>query len=187
MKEKLIIFVLIFSLTVNVAALITMGYFWGKDSTGKKGISTTGGPSPLINGLSLDNRQRGKMRRLRQSFQEETSPMRNSLITKREELVTLLNSEELDRSAIEQKLKEINQVQFQIQEAVIDNLLEEKASLNPQQQKRYGEFICSELCQGRCSMEQGSGGCRCDTGKGQKNGRGMGVGRGRGQGKGRWQ
>ena len=136
MKEKIIIFILIFSLTINVAALITMGYFWGKDYTNTKDFSTADGSSPFISGLSLDTKQRGKMRRLRQSFQEETSPMRGSLITKREELVTLLNSEMLDRSAIEQKLKEINQVQFQIQTAVIDNLLEEKTYLNPGQQKR---------------------------------------------------
>ncbi len=187
MKEKLIIFILIFSLTINLAALITMGYFWGENYTSKKGLSTADGSSPLISGLSLDTRQQGKMRRLRQSFQEETSPMRNSLITKREELVTLLNSETLDRSAIQQKLKEINEVQYQIQEAVIDNLLEEKTYLNPRQQKRYGEFICSELCQGRCSMEQGSGGCRCSTGNGKRRGRGMGMGIGRGEGRGRWQ
>lgn len=187
MKEKLIIFILIFSLTINLAALITMGYFWGKNYTSKKDISPPDGSSPLISGLSLDPRQRGKMRRLRQSFQEETSPMRTSLITKREELVTLLNSETLDRSAIEQKVKEINEVQYQIQEAVIDNLLEEKTYLNPRQQKRYGEFICSELCQGRCSMEQGSGGCRCSKGNGKRRGRGMGMGMGRGEGRGRWQ
>jgi Spy/CpxP family protein refolding chaperone len=184
MKEKLIIFSLIFSLTINVAALITMGYFWGKDYTSKKEISTADGSSPLISGLSLDTRQRGKMQKLRQSFQEETSPMRNSLITKREELVTLLNAEKLDRSAIGQKLKEINEVQYQIQEAVVDNLLEEKTYLNPRQQKRYGEFICSELCQGRCSMEPSSG-CRCGTERGKGRGRGMGMGRGEGQG--RWQ
>jgi Spy/CpxP family protein refolding chaperone len=182
MKEKIITFILIFSLTINIAALITMGYFWGKDYTGKKDFSTADGSSPLVSGLSLDTRQRGKMQRLRQSFQEETSPMRNSLITKREELVTLLNSETLDRSAIEEKLKEINQVQFQIQAAVIDNLLEEKTYLNPRQQKRYGEFICSELCQGRCSMEQGSG-CRCGTERGKGRGRGMGMGRGAGRGR----
>ena len=183
MKEKLIIFILIFSLTVNVAALITMGYLWGKDNVVKQGSSMVDGPSSLLSGLALDTRQRGKMRSLRQSFQEETSPMRNTLISKREELVTLLNGETLDRSAIEQKLKEINEIQYQIQEAVIDNLLEEKASLNPRQQKRYGEFICSELCQGRCAMDRGSGGCRCGTGKGQNRGRGMG----RGEGRGRWQ
>ena len=160
MREKLIIFILIFSLTVNVAALITMGYFWKKDNTVKQGTSRIDGPPQLISDLSLDTRQRGKMRSLRQSFQEETSPMRNTLITRRDELVTLLNSETLDRSAIEQKLQEINEVQYQIQEAVIDNLLEEKASLNPRQQKRYGEFICSELCQGRCSMEKSSGSCK---------------------------
>ena len=185
MKDKLIIFILIFSLTINIAALITMCYFWGKDYTSKKDISTADGSSPLMSGLSLDTRQRGKMRSLRKSFQEETSPMRNSLITKREELVTLLNAETLDRSAVEKKLKEINELQYQIQEAVIDNLLEEKTYLNPRQQKRYGEFICSELCQGRCSMEQGSGGCRCSTGNGKRRGQGMGMKRG--EGRGRWQ
>ena len=96
-----------------------------------------------------------------------------------------MNAETLDRSAVEQKLKEINEVQYQIQEAVIDNLLEEKTYLNPRQQKRYGEFICSELCQGRCSMEQGSGSCRYSKENGKRRGQGMGMRRG--EGRGRWQ
>ena len=46
MKEKLIIFILIFSLTVNVAALITMGYFWGKDYTVQTGYPHGGWTFP---------------------------------------------------------------------------------------------------------------------------------------------
>jgi Spy/CpxP family protein refolding chaperone len=181
MKEKLIVFIMLFSLTINVAALLTMGYFWGRDYTSRKDSFGEGEPPPLIAGLSLDNRQRGKMRGLRKAFLQETTPIQDTLIIKRGELVNYLNAQDPDRPAINQTLCEINELQLEIQLAVIDNLLKEKAFLSPGQQKQYGTLICNELCQGRCAMEQGAGDCRCATGREGK--RRMG----RGRGAGRWQ
>ena len=181
MKEKLTIFIMIFSLAINVAALLTMGYFWGRDYLGRKESFQEAEPPPLIAGLSLDNRQRGKMRGFRRTFLQETTPIQDSLMIKRGELANHLNAKNPDRPAINQTLREINELQLQIQHAVIDNLLKEKAFLSPGQQKQYGTLICNELCQGRCAMEQGAGGCQCGTGREGK--RGMG----RRRGAGRWQ
>jgi len=183
MKEKLIIVIMIFSLTINVAALLTMGYFWGRDNTSRKDGFERGKPPALTAGLSLDNRQRGKMRGLRRAFLQETTPIQDTLIIKRGELANHLNAKNPDRTAINQTLREINELQLQIQLAVTDNLLKEKASLDPGQQQQYGSRICSELCQGSCAMEQGAGDCRCATGSEGKRG----MGRGRGAGRGRWQ
>ena len=60
MKEKLITLILVFSLTVNAAALITIGYFWGRNYTGGEA-----GPPPFGAGLSLDQGQRDRMRERR--------------------------------------------------------------------------------------------------------------------------
>ena len=183
MKEKLIIVIMIFSLTINVAALLTLGYFWGRDYTSGKDGFERGKPPVLTAGLSLDKRQRGKMRGLRRAFLQETTPIQDTLMMKRGELASQLNAEDPDRAAINQILREINDLQLQIQFAVTDNLLKEKAFLDPVQQKQYGARICDELCQGSCAMEQGAGGCRCATGKRGERG----VNRGRGAGRGRWQ
>jgi len=183
MKEKLIIVIMIFSLTINVAALVTMGYFWGRDYTSRTDSFEEEKSSALTAGLSLDNRQRGRMRGLRRAFLQETTPIQDTLMVKRGELASQLNAQEPDRTAINQTLREINDLQLQIQLAVTENLLKEKAFLDPAQQKQYGTRICNELCQGSCSMEQGAGGCRCSTGKEGKRGMGMG----RGSGRGRWQ
>ena len=73
MKARLIIFLFVFSLTVNVAALVTMGYFWGRyDGKGKSFLRgdeiPPPPPPPLISELSLDKEQWGKMRTVRRSF-----------------------------------------------------------------------------------------------------------------------
>lgn len=191
MKEKIIIFIMIFSLTINVAALLTMGYFWGRDYTIRKERLEGGAPQTLTAGLSLDRRQRGKMRGLRRTFLQETTPIQDRLMIKRGELANHLNAKDPDRPAINQILREINELQLQIQLAVTENLLKEKASLDPGQQELYGRRICNELCQGSCAMEQGADSCRCATGRegkrGMGRGRGDGMGRGRGDGLGRWQ
>ena len=174
MREKLIIFLLVFSLTVNVAALITMGYFWGTDYRSEETVFRRGEPPRLGRELSLDNGQRGKMRGLRRSLLREIDPIRDELMTKREELVNLLTIEELDRNAIDKKLSEINGLQSQIQHTVIDHLLREKEFLTPRQQKQYFDLISKKLCRDRFPMGRGPG---------RGMGRGDGSGRGRGQGK----
>ena len=88
MKEKLILVILVFSLTVNAAALLTIGYFWGKNNTGREP-----GPPPFGAELSLDQGQRDRMRELRTSFINETAPFRDDLMIKRAELAQLLEGE----------------------------------------------------------------------------------------------
>jgi len=175
MKERLIIFLLVFSLTVNVAVLVTMGYFWGRyDRKGKSFLRRDEipppPPPPLISELSLDKEQRGKMRTVRKSFFNEIDPIRKELHAKRGDMVNLLNSAKPDRSAINNKLSEINSLQARIQSAVIENLLKEKDFLNPGQQEQYLNSICSKLCPNCLRMGRG------------RRGPGMpGIGRGKGR------
>lgn len=160
MKEKLVLVILIFSLTVNAAALITMGYFWGRDYGSRKAAQQDGGTVPFSTELSLDRGQRGRMHDLRKAFMNETAPVRNTLSIKRAELAHLLASEGTDRSSREQKLREINDLQFQMQTAVIDQLLKEKEFLTPEQQKRYADIISHKLCQDPLQGRRGPGGYR---------------------------
>jgi Spy/CpxP family protein refolding chaperone len=176
MREKLIIFLLVFSLTVNVAILVTMGYFWGKyDGEGKSFLrgDEIPTPPPLISELSLDKEQRGKMRMVRRSFINEIAPIRNELTSRRESLVNLLTAKEPDRNTIDQKLSEINALQSKIQYAVINNLLREKDFLNPKQQEQYFNCICNKLCPNCLRMGKGRRGP--GVGKGKRRGNGMGY------------
>ena len=190
MKEKLITFLLIFSLTVNVAALITMGYFWGKGERSRETVSRRMSESPRLGSrLSLDKRQWGKMHSMRESLFKGIKPVRDELEAKREDLVNLLTLEEPDRSAIDEKIVEIDALQSQIQRAVIDNLLREKEFLNPEQQKQYFDVISRNLSPNRFFMGRGQGrgmgrGDGSGRGQGQGLGMGMGDGSGRGQGQG---
>lgn len=145
MKDKLILVVLIFSLTVNVAALITMGYLWGSNYRSRQELKDAG-PPPFGSALSLDQEQRNRMRDLRTAFMAETAPIRDNLMEKRAELARILSSHVPERAPLEQKLREINELQLAMQIAVVDQLLEEKQFLNPQQRERYADFISRQLC-----------------------------------------
>ena len=186
MKEKLIIFLLIFSLTVNIAALITMGYFWGRGERSSEAIFRASGESPRLGSrLSLDKVQQRKMLGMRGSLLNEINPIRGDLEAKREDLIDLLTLKEPDRSAINQKIGEINTLQSQIQHAVIDNLLREKEFLNPQQQKQYFDVISKSICPNRFFMGRGQGrGMGRGDGSGRVRGQGQGIGRGDGSGRG---
>ena len=167
MKEKLIIFLLIFSLTINVAALVTMGYFWGRGEGGGEAVFRRSGESPRLGSrLSLDKVQQRKMR----------------------DLVNLLTTKDPDRIVIDQKLSEIHVLQSQIQHAVIDSLLREKEFLNPMQQKEYFDVISRRLCPNRFFMGRGQGqGMGRGDGSGRGRGQGQGMGRGDGSGRGQGQ
>lgn len=177
MKEKLMMVVLIFSLTVNAAALITMGYFWGSNYSSREAAKEAG-PSPFGTELSLDQGQRDRMRELRKSFMDETAPVRDDLMIKRAELANLLTSEGPERSSLEQKLREINELQLRMQIAVIDQMFKEKEFLSPEQQARYADFISHRLCQDFLPGRKGHRGYR-GRGMGPQDGRGGGMGEGR--------
>ncbi len=187
MKEKLIIFLLIFSLTINLAALVTMGYFWGRGESGGEAVFERSGESSRLGSrLSLDKVQQRKMRGMRGSLFEGIKPVRDELEAKREDLVNLLTTEDPDRMVIDQKIGEINVLQSQIQHAVIDNLLREKEFLNPMQQKEYFDVISRRLCPNRFSMGRGQGqGMGRGNGSGRGRGLGQGIGMGDGSGSGR--
>lgn len=189
MKEKLIIFLLIFSLTINVAALVTMGYFWGRGEGGGEAVFERSGESPRLGSrLSLDKVQQRKMRGMRGSLFEGIKPVRDELEAKREDLVNLLTTEDPDRMVIDQKIGEINVLQSQIQHAVIDSLLREKEFLNPMQQKEYFDVISRRLCPNRFFMGRGRGrGMGRGDGSGRGRGMGQGIGRDDGSGSGRGQ
>lgn len=169
MKEKLVMVVLIFSLTVNAAALITMGYFWGREYGGGQGDKKEEGSASFSRELSLDRGQRGRMRDTRRAFIQETSPVRHALATKRAELASLLASDATDRISLEQKLREINDLQFQMQIAVINQLRREKEFLTPEQQQRYVDIITHRLCQDPMGAGRGPRGYR-GGGMGRKGG-----------------
>ena len=189
MKEKLIIFLLIFSLTINVAALVTMGYFWGRGEGGGEAVFRRSGEYPRLGSrLALDKVQQRKMRGMRGSLFKGIKPVRDELEAKREDLVNLLTTKEPDRIMIDQKIGEINSLQSQIQHAVIDSLLREKDFLNPMQQKEYFDVISRRLCPNRFFMGRGRGrGMGRGDGSGRGRGLGQGIGRGDGSGSGRGQ
>jgi len=115
-------------------------------------------------GLSLTPEQKAKFQELRRKFIEETAQLRGALLTKRVELQSLWTDPKADPKAIMDKEKELRDLQNQMRDKVVQNRLEARKLLTPEQ--------ITQLGQGR-GMGPGFG-----RGRMMGHGRGMGYGYG---------
>jgi Spy/CpxP family protein refolding chaperone len=90
-------------------------------------------------GPSLSPEQRAKFQELRRKFIEETAQLRGALLTKRLELQSLWNDPKADPKAIMDKEKELRDLQNQMRDKVVQNRLEARKLLTPEQITEFGQ------------------------------------------------
>jgi len=117
---------------------------------------------------SLTPEQKTKFQELRQKFNEETAPLKGSMLTKRLELQSLWSNPKADPKAILDKEKELRTLQNQMKDKVVQYKLEARNFLTPEQITEFG--------QGR--------GMRHGFGRDHMMGHGRGMGPGSGMGPG---
>jgi Spy/CpxP family protein refolding chaperone len=110
----------------------------------------------------LTDAQRTQLRELRQKFFDETASLRDSIYAKRQELRSLWADPNAKPEEIVAKEKELRSLQDQMRDAAVQQKLEARKVLTPEQ------------------LSQGGWG----RGKGFRGGEGRGYGRGRGPGRG---
>lgn len=122
---------------VNVTALATIGYHRLRPHSARHDLDAPPQIRLLDGDLGLSGEQEAQLSLLRDSFQAKIEPIRTSLSAGRQELVGLLTLPETDRNQVEELLGRINSLQTEMQRAVIDHLLAEKAILTPEQQSTF--------------------------------------------------
>lgn len=150
MKINLLKFILVVSLVLNISILGTAGYLFYKHSGyentpfGKKINKEL-----LFKELSLTSEQKKMMEEKSVPFREEINKKRHEILRKRKKLFDLIRQGNPDRESIGNSIGEINKIQEEIQRMIVMHILEEKALLDKNQQKKFLDVIEDAMAQGR--------------------------------------
>lgn len=143
MKGKLLKFILIISLILNFSMLATTGYYYCRDS-GCLGIFSGRSARKmeiLSKSLGLTPDQQKNIKEKDVAFRRSVTETREKISGKRMTLIDLLQKDNPDREAINTLLSDIASLQKQTQMLVVEHIIEERAVLNKEQQKKYSELI----------------------------------------------
>jgi len=154
MKDNLLKYILIVSLLLNISLLTTAGYVYFKQ---EKNRSLPLAPevwngSYLFEKLSLKPEQAQRLKEEAVSFHAEIDKKRQEVINKRIALVSLLRSDHSDSEAIDATIFQISKMQGEIQRMAALHILDVKATLDRDQQKRFLDLIEEVMSKraGRC-------------------------------------
>jgi Spy/CpxP family protein refolding chaperone len=128
------------------------------------------GPSEQDKALNLTPEQKTKLNELRTKFKDENAQLIGTLVTKKIELQSLWSNPKAEDKAIQDKAKEVRDLQNQMREKAVQMRLEARKILTPEQISKWGA--------GR-GFGHGAG-----PGSGGGFGHGFGGGFGRGCGRG---
>jgi Spy/CpxP family protein refolding chaperone len=135
--KKMMIAVLVVALSFSAGAAMAQG--WGRGAGYGPGSGSGYGPRGAWgSGLSLTPEQNQKLQALQESFLKKTLPLRNEMQVKQLDLRTLWSQSNPDQAKILAKQKEINTLRGQLQEMGIQNRLELRNILTPEQQAQLG-------------------------------------------------
>ena len=154
MKKKMVALLLVALMFLGVTYVYAQGPGFGQGH-GMMHRQEQWGPGK---GSSLTPEQKAKFQELRRKFNEETAQLRGALLTKRLELQSIWTDPKADPKAIMDKEKELRDLQNQMRDKVVQNRLEARKLLTPEQIAQFG----------------------LDQGMGPKFGRGRMMGHGRG-------
>jgi len=155
---KILVVVLIVSVVINLAAVLTFGFYWWNEGGPKRGIPPRGmeeGPdwraSRLGHRLNLTEEQIKTMDAGREEMRSKTSALRGKLSEKRKELTALLRESELDRARADALFEEIATLQTELEVLAFEKLRDISKILTPEQREQF-----LELYERRLRMRPGS-------------------------------
>jgi len=147
MSKKFLVIVLIVSVTINLVAVFTLGYYWWEISSHKRGfmprlIERTHDwrKSPLRHELNLTEEQIEALNKNQEEMRSQMLPFRQELFAKRKELVKLLEETAPNRQKADSLFKEIVSLQMKLESHVFDNLWRITSILAPEQRGKL-EFL----------------------------------------------
>ncbi|MBM4273690.1 MAG: periplasmic heavy metal sensor [Deltaproteobacteria bacterium] len=168
MKRDWLLYLVIFSLALNLGTIGTLIYLRYQDHARPAPVA----PPPmhmreLWGALHLEDHQRQVMRQMLPEHRRRVMAARQNLARKRQELVNLIKAQDSQWEAMRAKIREISDLQGGLEEEMARFLLDFKKHLKPEQQAAF-----VDLMQDRFSRMPPPG-----MGKGMGKGRGpMGMG-----------
>jgi Spy/CpxP family protein refolding chaperone len=143
MKNSLLKFALAASLILNLTVFATAGYHHYQQS--RSWVSPFGKVMEKdkfpFEELSLKPEQMTAMKKQAMAFRAEIDKHRQEIDAKRKELIALMRRQNPDKKAIDATIKEISGKQEEMQRMIVGHVLEEKASLDKDQQQKFFDLI----------------------------------------------
>uniref|UniRef100_A0A7C5AL78 Periplasmic heavy metal sensor n=1 Tax=Desulfobacca acetoxidans TaxID=60893 RepID=A0A7C5AL78_9BACT len=138
MKRDWLLYLVLFSLALNVGTIGTLAYLRWQD--GKVAApATTGERLPfreLLAQLKLDDQQRQALGRMASGHWRQVRNFRQELARCRQELFTLMKQDPLPEwPLVEAKVREISNLQLRMEEEMVRHLLEMQRHLRPEQRQ----------------------------------------------------
>lgn len=150
MKRDWLLYLVLFSLALNVGTIGTLAYMRYQDR-GEAAIKQEQEPPPLPmrelwRRLNLDQEQRQHLRQRAPEHFRRIRALRAELAEKRRELLGLLRAEEPPAwPAVQAKIREISDRQGKLEEEMVRHLLEIQKQLRPEQKAVFVSLLEQRL------------------------------------------
>lgn len=146
MKNKLFVWLFVFSIGLNMAVFVFFGCYWYREKMeeNEKDYEDTS-ISNFIKELSLSESQIKTANQINKTLAEKIDVLESQLENKQNELTGLLMDEKTDRKKIDAKVNEIAEAQKDLQTAIINSIFQQKDILNPEQKNKFFKIVEREL------------------------------------------
>lgn len=104
-----------------------------------------GAREQFMDKLKLSDAQKSDIMKLRTSMEKAMIDVQAKIKLARVDLRTLATADPPDRSAVESKIKEINDLQFQSKKVVVDHLFDVYNLLTPEQRKTFKDHMTQTM------------------------------------------
>jgi Spy/CpxP family protein refolding chaperone len=138
MKRDWLLYLMIFSLALNAGAIGTFAYLYWQ---GPAGAPPPPGAAPLpfrqlLRELNLDQQQRQALRAMAPEHWRKVRGLEQELLQQRQELFGLIKQDNLPEwPPVEAKIREINNLQLQMEEEKVHHLMDIQKNLRPEQRQ----------------------------------------------------
>lgn len=146
MKSKIIIILLIISLGINIGLIVRLAWQRPMPSRiGERDLRHGWRQGGLRHRLDLNENQLKAIEAIHDSTLVKMKVIRDTLELKRAELTNILKEAQPDTARIQPLIKEIANLQAQIELGFAENLLAMKKVLTPEQQQQFFELFKRRL------------------------------------------
>ncbi|MBI5571755.1 MAG: periplasmic heavy metal sensor [Desulfomonile tiedjei] len=160
MNRTHLIYLLIFSLALNGAAAATIAFHQLTGHVQAEGASFAQKPVAdfLRENLGLTNEQTSRVLERIDRTKAQSIRLRDLMSLRRTEMVSLISTVPVDRTAVEAKISEINHIQGQLRVMAAGTIIGVTESLPPDARQKFGAYLRERgrLCDG-CVPGPGKG------------------------------
>lgn len=148
MNRTAVLYVLIFSLMLNAAAIGSAAFFWWKSLAHASEVPSTSKSLEqfIREDLKLEPSKAEGLMNTMNRRRDEIQKLRSNVRFLRSALMETITSESVNPSDVDNRLSEMGNMQLQIRRACIGTLSEIARSLESEDRKRFGIYLKGRIC-----------------------------------------